>query len=114
MIECQTLEEARAVENLIHIEAGSPIKAWQQGDALPAHLVIVPPSAAQLNEMARATSKQLVDASDPSDRVRKAVLLVLLDEINALRAAVVPVLPARTRAQLVNAIKNKIDAGAAD
>lgn len=41
-------------------------------------------------------------------RVLKAVALVIMDEINALRQAVIPALPARTAGQIETAIKNKL------
>lgn len=60
--------------------------------------------AAELTAV-RTASKAQFD----SERIARAVALVMLDEVNALRAAVVPVLPARTQAQLVNAVKAKLD-----
>ncbi len=47
------------------------------------------------------------------ERLARALALVVLDEVNVLRAASVPVLPPRTAAQLVTAIKTKI-AGTAE
>lgn len=53
-----------------------------------------------------------LQAGDKQERLVRALALVVLDEINLLRAAVVPVLPARTAAQVVTAIKAKIAATA--
>jgi hypothetical protein len=39
MILCQTLDEARAVPGVVVIVAGNPIRAYVQGDALPAEAV---------------------------------------------------------------------------
>ena len=47
-------------------------------------------------------------------QVVRALAAVALDEINILRAAVVPALPARTLTQLKNAVLNKINNGTAD
>ena len=44
----------------------------------------------------------------------RALMLVLLDEINLIRSLLVPVQTARTTAQLRAAITNKINAGNAD
>lgn len=46
------------------------------------------------------------------ERLVRALALVVLDEVNTLRAASVPALPPRTAAQLVAAIKAKIAASA--
>jgi hypothetical protein len=52
-----------------------------------------------------------VDApTDPQTRVAVALALLMLDEINILRAAVVPSLQARTSAQVIAALKAKINA----
>lgn len=51
-----------------------------------------------------------LQVGDKQERLVRALALVVLDEINMLRAAVVPVLPARTAAQVVSAIKTKIAA----
>lgn len=40
MIQCATLAEALKVPNVIAIVAGNPIKAYQQGDALPPEAVV--------------------------------------------------------------------------
>jgi hypothetical protein len=47
-----------------------------------------------------------------TERLVRALALVVLDEVNVLRAASVPVLAPRTAAQLVTAIKAKIAATA--
>lgn len=44
MIECKSIEEARKVEGVMHIELGNPVKAWQRGDVLPRHLIVDPAS----------------------------------------------------------------------
>ena len=49
---------------------------------------------------------------DKTERLIRALALVVLDEVNLLRAAVIPALTARTTAQVVNAIKSKIAATA--
>lgn len=50
MIECKSIEEARKVNGVCHIELGNPVKAWQRGDVLPRHL-IVDPTAEGPNEI---------------------------------------------------------------
>ncbi len=37
MIECKSIEEARKVKGVVHIEVGSPVRAYVSGDDLPAH-----------------------------------------------------------------------------
>ena len=64
MIECESIAEARKVENLIHIEAGRPVKAWQKGDTLPSHLLPDPPTPEE-------AAQQAVDG----DKVIKAVII---------------------------------------
>ena len=51
----------------------------------------------------RATEGQALGAE--TDRVLRAILVVMLAELNALRVIVVPPLPALTRAQLVERLK---------
>jgi len=51
-----------------------------------------------------------LQAGDKFERLVRALALVLLDEVNILRAASVPALTARTATQLVNAIKAKVAA----
>jgi len=51
-----------------------------------------------------------LQAGDKMERLVRALALVVLDEVNILRAASVPALTARTTAQLVNAIKAKVAA----
>jgi hypothetical protein len=61
-------------------------------------------------DAAAVTAARTADkARFDSERIALALALVMLDEVNALRAAVVPSLPARTQNQLVNAIKAKLD-----
>jgi hypothetical protein len=64
-------------------------------------------------EKANATSgidNGQLQVGDKQERLIRALALVVLDEINILRAASVPTLTARTTAQLVSAIKAKIAA----
>jgi hypothetical protein len=71
-----------------------------------------------------AAAKNLTDRTQASDRfvsgidleakALRALALIVMDEINILRAAVVPSLPARTLAQLKTAFTNKLTAGTAD
>lgn len=62
------------------------------------------------------TSAATIFMTDTSaaGKILRATILVLLDEINILRAASVPSLPARTIAQARTAIQNKIDGGTVD
>jgi len=47
MIQCKSLEEACAVENLMHIESGADrIIAYQHGDELPDYCLPPPPDNA--------------------------------------------------------------------
>lgn len=65
-----------------------------------------------LQQRLYTAAKALTAANDMRSKQQKAVVLVLRDEINILRAAAG--LSARTVAQLRNAINGKIDAGEAD
>lgn len=69
-------------------------------------------NAAALRLYSRA--KALITADDEVSKKDKAVLLVILDEINLIRSKLSPVLPPRTITQLRNAVANKIDTGAAN
>jgi hypothetical protein len=53
-------------------------------------------------------------AGTPTGQLVRALSAVMVQEINTLRAAVVPPLPPRTLQQLKNAIINRIDDGTAD
>lgn len=80
------------------------------GNALAAAWV---PSTA--NDAARSAAKALLaNNGDGTYKLLRAVALVLLDEVNVLRAAMTPPLTARTAAQMIAALKAKVDSGAAD
>lgn len=66
-----------------------------------------------LQDRSAASTIFMVDTSS-SAKVLRATILVLLDEINILRAASVPSLSARTVAQARTAIQAKIDGGTVD
>jgi len=66
---------------------------------------------------AEATHKRLIAyLQQPGEDAvfTRALLLTLLDAINTLRAAVIPPLATVTRAQLLNALTQKINSGQAD
>ncbi len=72
------------------------------------------PTAAQiLADMRAGAIVQLGDPSSQSKFIR-AVLLTILDELNTIRALLVPAQAARTPAQMKNAIQAKITGGTAD
>jgi hypothetical protein len=58
----------------------------------------------------RAAAKSDYDHQGEQGKVLRAIVLTLLDELNILRAAVVPPLAPRTATQARTAIRNKIDA----
>lgn len=62
----------------------------------------------------RAVAKAQYDALDSLAKLDRARDLVLLDEINEIRAALVPPKVPRTAAQVRNAIRGKLDSGIAD
>lgn len=43
--ECKSLEEAQAVDGVVHIEAGAKIIAYTKADALPNHCKVAPGQA---------------------------------------------------------------------
>lgn len=136
MIEVSTMAEALAVPNLIHIEAGNPVKAWQQGDTLPAHLIVTQPTAAEVIAAVRAAAKAAFDAQRETEMALRAVVVLVTEEMNAMKTRVNQIMTAvdnggtyaaakttiaaltdlqtRTLAQARTAILNKIDAGEAD
>lgn len=71
---------------------------------------------AAMRDKLRSQAAKVFAASDgdpePLPKAVRALALVMLDEINLLRAAAG--LPARTAAQLKTAVRNRIDAGDAD
>lgn len=66
------------------------------------------------NQQARDEAANNLSSREAANKLVRAVALAVLDEINTLRAALVPPLPARTVAQLRTAVQNKITAGTAD
>lgn len=64
-------------------------------------------------EIARSGAKKSF-AETPDGQLIRALAAVMLNEINILRAAVIPLLPPRTLAQLKTAIIARIDDGTAD
>ncbi len=60
----------------------------------------------------RRQSKLLLDMNRYESVILKAIILIVMDEINTLRAQ--HSLPPRTKSQLFTAIKNRIDTGDAD
>jgi hypothetical protein len=89
-----------------------------QGDAIVAAFSWT--EAADLTWQAQQAKSQATTSIDrgalqtgeSAERLVRALALVVLDEVNLLRAATVPTLPARTSAQLITAIKAKIAATA--
>lgn len=63
-------------------------------------------------EQTRQEASEIIDGSTVEGANIRALALVMLDEINVLRSRAS--LPARTKAQLVTAMKNKLSSGAAD
>lgn len=62
----------------------------------------------------RTVAQPLLSDTAADHALLRAVVLVLVDEINFLRAAVMPALAARTPAQARTAILAKLNSGAAD
>ena len=55
MVKCKSIEEARRVEGVIHIEAGAVVRAYVMGDELPAHCKVAPaPDAPSETEQLKA------------------------------------------------------------
>ena len=66
------------------------------------------------NTQARAAAVARLADPDTDPKLIRALALVLLDEVNTIRALLVPAQGARTIAQLRTAIQGKINAGTAD
>ena len=106
--------------------AGTVFLTWLHADPEPSEAAILAQGASQAfadwqaengGDAAltlRKRAREALDASDQNGALIRAFALVVLDEVNALRAAAVPALPARTEAQLKNAVRAKIAAGDAD
>ena len=62
----------------------------------------------------RTDAKASLNFPEPDYKLLRALASILVDEINVLRAAVSPALPARTLAQVRTAIQNRIDGGLID
>jgi len=60
----------------------------------------------------KAEANGVLNKNEPTAAIIRAVLAILVDEINLIRAAVR--LPPRTVQQLNNAIRSKVEAGVAD
>jgi hypothetical protein len=67
-------------------------------------------------ELTKDRAEAATDFSDVAapNKLLRAALLALLDEVNLIRGALVPVLPARTIVQVRTAVLNKLSSGAAD
>lgn len=65
-------------------------------------------------QQARGPAIDALATSEVSSVLMRALLAVLLDEINTLRGAVIPALLPRTLTQLRVAIQTRIDSGAMD
>jgi len=63
-------------------------------------------------QTARQCAKDVVDAGGKDSVVLRALVLLLIDELNTLRSY--HSLPNRTLSQLKTALKNRIDTGDAD
>jgi hypothetical protein len=99
---------------------GVPLRYWKRNGSLVQEMnatekAAVDTSAATAVISGRRTLAEAVKDDATVDGIRwRALVDILLDEINVLRAAVVPALPARTRAQVKTAFGNRISSGSAD
>lgn len=71
-------------------------------------------SSFQIQDSRNAAVSNFNSSSDAINKLQRAVVLVILDEINLIRGLLVPSQQPRTIAQLKTAIQNKINSGAAD
>ena len=109
--EFQTKAEADAIPQPKEMEHALEFGKWIWRVRTGEHMG---PTQAELNQQAREAAKALIDSAEPTDRRFRALLLVMLDEINLIRSKLVPALPPRTPVQLKAAIRAKLDAGQAD
>lgn len=65
------------------------------------------------NKNSKFAEDELVD-KNPIDKVVRALMLVILDEINLIRSKLSPALAARTAANIKTAMVNKLRDGSAD
>jgi hypothetical protein len=107
ILDVQVIEGSRHVT--IAIDNGGPTYLWRVGGLpLTGNLqTILDRRQGELFAVAQ-TRGQVFDLFDVRERAKfEALFLLLLDENNALRAAMIPPLPARTEAQLRAALREK-------
>ena len=115
---------------LLPDKSGIEIAGWAHASSLPSEAEVAAAAADQTSvggktfsqwlaenggdaaQTTRRAAGELIDASNDRGAVLRAALLVVMDEINLLRAQ--HGLSARTAAQLVAAVKKKISDGDAD
>lgn len=87
--------------------AGTPLKCWKLSGE-----TVLPMTRAEKDAVDAAALEASRDAAmteiDTLEAVTRALALVILDEVNTLRAAAVPPLTPRTASQLRTAIRNKL------
>lgn len=111
------------------------LTAQEKADIVAGFLAL-PDSPVKANELKRNAAKEVLDRPGPFNTVHRATLELMAQEINILRAwlsrfksevaaattladlktrvAGMPSTPARTKAQIANAVKAEVDAGNAD
>jgi hypothetical protein len=88
---------------------------WNAAQLSPLPLNDLPPeTAAQVTADLRSLGQALLSDPAGAQKLQRAVLLALLDQLNTLRAALPAPLPAVTVAQARAAVIAKITSGAAD
>jgi len=89
-------------------------QAWATAGGVTTAADSLPTAAAILSDERAAAITELLSDTSPNAKFIRAVLLVILDEINVIRALLPGPPAARTIAQLKTAVQNKINAGTAD
>ncbi len=103
-----TVQFAASATDLQKAQAAAIVAAFDWSDAADATYAAQQAKAAATASIDSGALK----AGVSTERLIRALALVVLDEVNILRAASVPSLTPRTVAQLVTAIKTKIAATA--
>lgn len=96
-------------------------RTWRGTDPVPtlqemqdAWTLIQAEAPGKLATARRTEAKTIILDQESRGAVLRAIALVMMDEINLIRAKLTPPLPLRTASQIKTAIQNKLDSGGAD
>lgn len=109
----QRIEDGAFIPNDAQNKDWSAYLVWAQTNTI-APADPAPDPALNLAAERLGAFANLVNGTDPNNKLMRAILLVILDEINVIRGLLAPSQSARTVVQMKNAIQNKLTSGTAD